>query len=520
MTFNAGASAYSFTNSQNLNFDGAGIVVNGGSATVINDYWLIFTNASSAGSATMINNSYQYFVDTSTAGSATITNSGNLSFYVGSTAGSAAITNTTGYLMFETGSTAGNAVITNGNVMTVRGTAGSATIINNYSLSFITSGSAGNANITNNGTLDFSGFYNPTAGSATITNNSGSITYFGDTSSGGSARLIANAGGVFDFSSLTSAGTTAGSFEGAGRFELGAKTLTVGGNGLSSTVSGVIADGGTGGALVKTGTGSLTLSGTNTYTGGTTITGGGLYLGDSVGTGKILNAVAVGASGTFEVINADTSGITSITNDGYTNFRNNTSAGSVAITNNYGGNTGFYGTSTAGSATITNNWNLGFRTNATCRQRYHHQLSNPEFLQHQHGRKRRDHQQRHLVFQRRQHGRQRYHHQQQLCGFLRHQHGRQLNVITNSGGTTYFDDTSSGGNARLIANAGDAFDFSRLTSTGTIAGSFEGAGTFSLGSNELTVGGNDLSTTVSGVIADGGSTAAPAARWSRPAPAR
>ena len=98
LTFNAGASAYSFTNSQNLNFDGAGIVVNGGSATVINDYWLIFTNASLAGSATMINNSFQYFVDTSTAGSATITSSGNLSFYVGSTAGSAAITNTTWYL--------------------------------------------------------------------------------------------------------------------------------------------------------------------------------------------------------------------------------------------------------------------------------------------------------------------------------------------------------------------------------------------------------------------------------------
>ena len=449
LTFNAGASAYSFTNSQNLNFDGAGIVVNGGSATVINDYWLIFTNASSAGSATMINNSFQYFVDTSTAGSATITSSGNLSFYVGSTAGSAAITNTTGYLMFETGSTAGNAIITNGNVMTVRGTAGSATIINNYNLSFITSGSAGNANITNNGTLDFSGFYNPTAGSATITNNnvvnfkytgtagnatitnnSGSITYFGDTSSGGSARLIANAGGVLDFSNLTSAGTTAGSFEGAGRFELGAKTLTVGGNGLSSTVSGVIADGGTGGgtggALVKTGTGSLTLTGTSTYTGGTTITGGGLYLGDSVGTGKILNAVAVGASGTFEVINADTSGITSITNDGATNFRNSTSAGSAAITNTTG-IMNFFDTSTAGSATITN----------------------------------------------------------------------------NNGGATYFQGGSSGGSARLIANAGGVFDFSMLT-FGMAAGSFEGAGRFELGARTLTVGGNGLSTTVSGVIADGG----------------
>ena len=52
------------------------------------------------------------------------------------------------------------------------------------------------------------------------------------------------------------------------------------------------------------------------------------------------------------------------------------------------------------------------------------------------------------------------------------------------------------------------------------AGSIEGAGNYFLGSKQLTVGGNDLSTTVSGVIADGGATAAPAARWSRPAPAR
>ena len=65
---------------------------------------------------------------------------------------------------------------------------------------------------------------------------------------------------MFDFSALTSAGTTAGSFEGAGSVRLGSRTLTVGGNDLSTTVSGVIADGGagggTGGALVKTGAGT------------------------------------------------------------------------------------------------------------------------------------------------------------------------------------------------------------------------------------------------------------------------
>jgi autotransporter-associated beta strand protein len=52
----------------------------------------------------------------------------------------------------------------------------------------------------------------------------------------------------------------------------------VGLNNLSTEVSGVIMDGGSaggiGGTLVKQGTGTLTLSGVNTYTGGTTIEGG------------------------------------------------------------------------------------------------------------------------------------------------------------------------------------------------------------------------------------------------------
>ena len=64
------------------------------------------------------------------------------------------------------------------------------------------------------------------------------------------------------------------------------RTLTVGGNGLSTTVSGVIADGGayggTGGALVKTGAGTMILSGINTYTGATTVDGGTLAVNGSI----------------------------------------------------------------------------------------------------------------------------------------------------------------------------------------------------------------------------------------------
>ena len=77
-------------------------------------------------------------------------------------------------------------------------------------------------------------------------------------------------------------------------------------------------------------------------------------------------------------------------------------------------------------------------------------------------------------------------------------------IITNAGGITIFADSATGGNARLIANAGGVFDISSLSTGGMTAGSIEGGGTFQLGSKQLTVGSNNLSTTVSGVITDTG----------------
>jgi autotransporter-associated beta strand protein len=97
-------------------------------------------------------------------------------------------------------------------------------------------------------------------------------------------------------SGLIAAGMTAGSIEGQGTYFLGSKALTVGGNNLSTTVSGTISDGGasggTGGSLVKVGTGTLTLAGTNTYTGSTAVNAGTLLLtGDiSSSSGVIVNS--------------------------------------------------------------------------------------------------------------------------------------------------------------------------------------------------------------------------------------
>jgi autotransporter-associated beta strand protein len=100
------------------------------------------------------------------------------------------------------------------------------------------------------------------------------------------ARFIVNGSGVLNFSFTAGPNgdgqISAGSIEGNGQVFIGANnTLSVGGNNLSTEFSGVIADScGCGppgpGSLVKVGTGTLTLSGVNTYTGGTAVLAGTL----------------------------------------------------------------------------------------------------------------------------------------------------------------------------------------------------------------------------------------------------
>src|SRR5262249_7084456 len=90
---------------------------------------------------------------------------------------------------------------------------------------------------------------------------------------------------------------------GAGNYFLGSNQLTVGSNNLNTTVSGVISDcgptglecsasGSTGGGLTKVGSGTLTLSGANTYIGPTLVNGGVLNV-----TGSLVSAVTVNSGG-------------------------------------------------------------------------------------------------------------------------------------------------------------------------------------------------------------------------------
>jgi autotransporter-associated beta strand protein len=78
----------------------------------------------------------------------------------------------------------------------------------------------------------------------------------------------------------------------------------------------------------------------------------------------------------------------------------------------------------------------------------------------------------------------------------------QATLIVENGGFVGFQDTSNGDQAKIINNAGGEVKIADLTTGGTSFGSIAGAGTYNLGSKQLTVGSNNDSTTVSGVIED------------------
>jgi autotransporter-associated beta strand protein len=296
-----------------------GAVINNGRFDIVN----ADTSGITAGTATITNISggFTQFSNTSTAFAAAITNNtgGITRFNATSTAGIATITNNGGVTQFQRHEHGRRRHHHQRQQRTTEffntSVAGNPTIINNIggSTVFFDLSSAGHATITNNagGSTKFNA--TSTAGFATITTNSGGRTLFFDTSTGGNAQFITNPGGIFDISNLTSSGMTVGSIEGAGTYFLGAKALTVGSNNLPSVeVNGTIADGGqnggTGGALIKVGTGTLILSGANTYTGGTTISEGTLQIGNGILTGSILGPVVDNGALVFDRLDGVTFG--------------------------------------------------------------------------------------------------------------------------------------------------------------------------------------------------------------------
>jgi outer membrane autotransporter protein len=430
-----------------------------------------------AGSITgaVVNNDAFNIVHADTSEITTITNNtgSTTNFLNASTAASIVILNNGGFTNFMNSSGAAFANITNNGGFTQffdTSTAGSATINDNSGgfTEFFDTSSAGLATISANsgGEEDFNN--RSTAGLATLTINSGGKTQFFDSSTAGNATITVNSGGEADFNNTSMAGAATVTINSDGRLQFfdkstaGTAAIAVAGeldfNNQSTAAAATLTvdtDGkaqffgaSTAGHATITNSGGQTLFNNTSSAGNASLNNGNDGFTEFFDTSTAGNSIITNTtSGSAGFAGMSTAGNSVINNGGLLIFLNGSTAGNATVTNNEG-ITEFGNTSTAGSATITTN---------------------------NHG----------------------------IVGFLDTTTAANSTLITNSGGETIFLDASTGGQARFITNAGGIVDISRLTSTGTTAGSIEGAGNYFLGSKAFTVGLNNLSTRVSGIIGDG-----------------
>jgi outer membrane autotransporter protein len=281
--FDPGAPEYNFSgflSQGSLQFTGAGIVNNSNQTPRITFANPTFYNASTAGNALILADPSAgiLFADTSSAVNATIQSFSVVNFFGASRAGNATITNfgnvTFGSFLNPDTASADHATITS---------------------------------MANGSSIDFYDF--TTAGNATLISNGHSFVTFRDNSTGGPARRAKNDNIVADFLLTTGPNgdrkISLGSLEGTGKILLGADQLIVGGNNRSTVITGVIADGGlnggTGASIVKTGTGTLTVAGANTYTGSTTVSAGTLNVTGSIASSSVTVASGASLNGTGAV---------------------------------------------------------------------------------------------------------------------------------------------------------------------------------------------------------------------------
>jgi autotransporter-associated beta strand protein len=276
----AGLAAVIFTDSSTAgsatieNHAGAAVIAMGGTAGVDADP-SVGGAGGAAGTAVATSTVPEIlFADSSTGGSAHLTNDGGAvviadnAVFGSAVGGGARIDNgNNGNVLFQDSGSLGNALLVNGDVATIN------------AVTFTDMATAGTGAITNNGFgfVTFTG--SSTLGSATVT-NAGSVNFTGS-SDAVAGSVVNKVGGsvnvLVDGFRLGSLSGDAGS-----GVAINSTSLQVGYLDRDETFSGTI----TGvGQLVKRGTGTFTLSGTNSYAGGTTIADGTVQLDNLAGAG-------------------------------------------------------------------------------------------------------------------------------------------------------------------------------------------------------------------------------------------
>ncbi len=469
--FSPGASGFSITASPTfrLTISGSGIANDSGITQNFvaagNNGKIQFTNNATAGFGTAFSTNggavsggvfgVTEFRDSATAANGTFTTEG------GARRGAFG-----GATQFFDSSTAGNGTFTsNGGAV---GAGSGATL-------FFNSSTAGNANFTTNGSA-ISGarggitafFDSSTAGNGTTFTNNGAavggagsgVTLFFNSSTAGNGTFTNNGGGAL----LAQGGITQfvdSSSAGRGVF----------------TVNGGAVSGGDG-ALMQ-------FFNTSTAAKGTFTTNGGAVTGEFGGTTEFSDTSTAG-NATFTTNGA----AVDFAGSGTTRFRDNSTAGNATFTTNGGASNGaggggfteFIDSSTAGSATfITNGATLRNRFGGSTVFRNSSSAANGTFINNGGG-----------------------------TGFFETSTADNATLIANGGvnggdgGSIGFGDDSTGGTARVEVFGNGKLDISLRYDPGVTIGSLEGTGRVFLGMNALSVGSNNLSTTFSGVIQDGG----------------
>ncbi|MGZ8174976.1 DUF4347 domain-containing protein, partial [Methylobacter sp.] len=173
---------------------------------------------------------------------------------------------------------------------------------------------------TGSGNLQLTGATNSTTMLGGITVTAGGL-YF---ASGATDAMLAAGTITLDGGTLATIGVTGLAIDNAIVLAAGGGTVNISGASLSNTLSGIISGNGT---LTKTAGGTLTLSGNNTYTGATTVSLGTLIAGHANALGTTAGSTSVASGATLQLAN----GIT-LTENLSINGTGASSAGALTVT--------------------------------------------------------------------------------------------------------------------------------------------------------------------------------------------